>query len=215
MGKLLRRTFLIGSAAIAGGVAVGFYMYKTPYSNPLTADTDKGESVFNPFVKIAADNSVTIIVPRAEMGQGVVTTMAALVAEELDIELGEVKTEFAPAASVYYNRAMLEEGAPFQVFDNSFVAEMTRDIQGVVAKFLALQVTGGSSSTIDAFDRMRTSGAAVRAMLIAAAADKWQVAAASLKTENGKVLDPALGRSVAYGSWPYQPLSRTCLRPVR
>ena len=196
MGKLLRRTFLIGSAATAGGVAVGFYMYKTPYPNPLTADADKGESVFNPFVKIAADNSVTVIVPRAEMGQGVVTTMAALVAEELDVELSEVKTEFAPAASVYYNRAMLEEGAPFQVFDNSFIAEMTRDIQGVVAKFLAMQATGGSSSTVDAFDRMRMSGATARAMLIAAAADKWQVAAASLKTENGKVLDPALGRSL-------------------
>ncbi|MEM7636483.1 MAG: xanthine dehydrogenase family protein molybdopterin-binding subunit [Pseudomonadota bacterium] len=199
MGKLLRRTFLIGSAAVAGGVAVGFYMYKTPYPNPLTADAGKGESVFNPFVKIAADNSVTVIVPRAEMGQGVVTTMAALVAEELDVELSEVKTEFAPAANVYYNRAMLEEGAPFQVFDNSFIAEMTRDIQGVVAKFLAMQATGGSSSTVDAFDRMRTSGAAARAMLIAAAADKWQVAAASLKTENGKVVDPALGRSIAYG----------------
>ncbi|MEP6335853.1 MAG: xanthine dehydrogenase family protein molybdopterin-binding subunit, partial [Anderseniella sp.] len=171
----------------------------TPYPNPLTGDADKGESVFNPFVKIAADNSVTIIVPRAEMGQGVVTTMAALVAEELDVELADVKTEFAPAANVYYNRAMLEEGAPFQVFDNSFIAEMTRDIQGVVAKFLAMQATGGSSSTIDAFDRMRTSGAAARAMLIGAAADKWQVAAASLKTENGKVVDPALGRNIAYG----------------
>jgi len=199
MGKLLRRTFLIGSAAVAGGVAVGFYMYKTPYPNPLMADAAKGESVFNPFVKIAADNSVTIIVPRAEMGQGVVTTLAALVAEELDVELADVKTEFAPAANVYYNRSMMEEGAPFPVFDNSFVAELTRDIQGVVAKFLALQATGGSSSTTDAFDRMRTSGAAARAMLIAAAADKWQAAAASLKTENGKVVDPALGRSVAYG----------------
>lgn len=199
MGKLLRRTFLIGSAAIAGGVAVGFYMYKTPYPNPISADAAKGESVFNPFVKIAADNSVTIIVPRAEMGQGVVTTLSALVAEELDVELADVQTEFAPAADVYYNRAMLEEGAPFHVFDNSFIAEMTRDIQGVVAKFLAMQATGGSSSTIDAFDRMRASGATARAMLIAAAADKWQVAAASLKTENGRVLDPALGRSIAYG----------------
>ncbi|MEM9470503.1 MAG: molybdopterin cofactor-binding domain-containing protein [Pseudomonadota bacterium] len=199
MGKLLRRTFLIGSAAVAGGVAVGFYMYKTPYPNPLTGDAATGESVFNPFVKIAADSSVTIIVPRAEMGQGVVTTLAALVAEELDVELADVKTEFAPAASVYYNRAMMEEGAPFPVFDNSFLAEMTRDIQGVVAKFLALQATGGSSSTVDAFDRMRSAGAAARAMLIAAAADKWQAAAASLKTENGKVVDPALGRSATYG----------------
>jgi len=199
MGKLLRRTFLLGSAAIAGGVAVGFYIYHTPYSNPVVADQDKGEGVFNPFIKIAADSSVTIFVPRAEMGQGVITTLAALVAEELDIELQDVKTEFAPAASVYYNRAMLEEGAPFQVFDNSFVAEMTRNIQGVVAKFLAMQVTGGSSSTTDAFYRMRTAGAAARAMLIGAAADKWQVAAASLKTENGKVVDAALGRSLSYG----------------
>jgi len=199
MGRLLRRTFLLGSAAIAGGVAVGFYIYHTPYSNPLVADQSKGEGVFNPFIKIAADNSVTIIVPRAEMGQGVVTTLAALVAEELDIELQDVKTEFAPAASVYYNRSMLEEGAPFQVFDNSFMAEMTRDIQGVVAKFLAMQVTGGSSSTTDAFNKMRTAGAAARAMLIGAAAKKWQVAAASLKTENGKVVDVALGRSLPYG----------------
>ncbi len=199
MGKLLRRTFLWGSAAIAGGVAVGFYMYHTPYSNPLVADESKGEGVFNPFVKIAADGSVTIIVPRAEMGQGVVTTLAALVAEELDIELSDVKTEFAPAANVYYNRGMLEEGAPFQAFDNSFMAELTRDIQGVVAKFLAMQATGGSSSTIDAFNRMRMAGAAARAMLIGAAADKWQVAAASLKTENGRVIDAALGRSLAYG----------------
>lgn len=199
MGKLLRRTFLLGSAAIVGGVAVGFYVYHTPYSNPLVADPDKGEGIFNPFIKIAADSSVTVIVPRAEMGQGVVTTLAALVAEELDNELQDVKTEFAPAARVYYNRAMLEEGAPFQVFDNSFVAEMTRDIQGVVAKFLAMQVTGGSSSTTDAFNRMRTAGAAARAMLIGSAADKWQVAAASLKTENGKVVDAALDRSLSYG----------------
>ncbi len=199
MGKLLRRTFLIGSAAVAGGVAVGFYMYQKPYPNPLTGDAATGESVLNPFVKISADSSVTIIVPRAEMGQGVVTTLAALVAEELDVELADVKTEFAPAASVYYNRAMMEEGAPFPAFDNSFLAEMTRDIQGVVAKFLALQATGGSSSIIDAFDRMRTAGAAARAILIAAAADKWQAAAASLKTENGKVVDPALGRSASYG----------------
>jgi isoquinoline 1-oxidoreductase beta subunit len=199
MGKLLRRTFLLGSAAIAGGVAVGFYMYRTPYPNPLVADEDKGEGVFNPFVRIAADNSVTIIVPRAEMGQGVVTTLAALVAEELDIELGDVQTEFAPAASAYYNRAMLEEGAPFQVFDNSFMAAMTRDIQGVVAKFLAMQVTGGSSSTIDAFSRMRMAGAAARAMLIGAAADEWQVAAASLKTHNGTVVDPVLDRVLTYG----------------
>jgi isoquinoline 1-oxidoreductase beta subunit len=199
MGKILRRTFLLGSAVIAGGVAVGYYMYQKPYPNPLEAAKGDDGSVFNPFVKIASDNTVTIMVPRAEMGQGVVTTLSALVAEELDVDLAAVKPEFAPAAKTYFNSAMLEEGAPFPAFDNSFVAEMTRDIQGVIAKFLAMQATGGSSSTIDGFDKMRRAGAAARAVLIAAAAEEWGVAAGSLKTKDGKVLDPALGKSLTYG----------------
>jgi isoquinoline 1-oxidoreductase beta subunit len=124
MGKILRRTFLLGSAAIAGGVAVGWYMYNKPYPNPLEAKP--GEGVFTPFIKIASDNTVTMVIPRAEMGQGMLTTLAAMIAEELDVELAAVKTEFAPAAKAYYNSAMLEEGAPFPAFDNSFVAEAMR-----------------------------------------------------------------------------------------
>jgi isoquinoline 1-oxidoreductase beta subunit len=168
MGKILRRTFLLGSAAIAGGVAVGWYMYNKPYPNPLEAKP--GEGVFTPFIKIASDNTVTMVIPRAEMGQGMLTTLAAMIAEELDVELAAVKTEFAPAAKAYYNSAMLEEGAPFPAFDNSFVAEAMRGMQGVIAKFLAMQATGGSSSAVDAFDKLREAGAAARAMLVSAAA---------------------------------------------
>jgi isoquinoline 1-oxidoreductase beta subunit len=197
MGKILRRTFLLGSAAIAGGVAVGWYMYNKPYPNPLEAKP--GEGVFTPFIKIASDNTVTMVIPRAEMGQGMLTTLAAMIAEELDVELAAVKTEFAPAAKAYYNSAMLEEGAPFPAFDNSFVAEAMRGMQGVIAKFLAMQATGGSSSAVDAFDKLREAGAAARAMLVSAAAEQWAVPAASLKTESGKVLDPALGKSLSYG----------------
>ena len=199
MGKLLRRTFLLGSAAIAGGIAVGYYAYRKPYPNPLVADSAKGEGVFTPFIKIASDNSITVMVPRAEMGQGIVTTLCALVAEELDVDLASLTAQFAPAAKVYYNSAMLEEGAPFPAFDNSFIAETMRDVQGVVAKFIAMQATGGSSSTIDAFDKMRHAGAAARHMLIAAAGEQWGVPVATLKTENGQVVDPALGKSLTYG----------------
>jgi isoquinoline 1-oxidoreductase beta subunit len=197
MGKILRRTFLLGSAAIAGGVAVGWYMYNKPHPNPLEAKP--GEGVFTPFIKIASDNTVTMVIPRAEMGQGMLTTLAAMVAEELDVELAAVKTEFAPAAKAYYNSAMLEEGAPFPAFDNSFVAETMRGMQGVIAKFLAMQATGGSSSAVDAFDKLREAGAAARAMLVSAAAEQWAVPAASLRTEDGKVLDPALAKSLTYG----------------
>jgi len=208
MGKILRRTFLLGSAAIAGGVAFGYYAYQKPYPNPLIADGAKGEGVFTPFIKITTDNTVTVMVPRAEMGQGIVTTLAALVAEELDVDLATVKPEFAPAAKAYYNSAILEEGASFPAFDNSFIAETMRDVQGVVAKFIAMQATGGSSSTIDAFDKMRNAGAAAREMLIAAAAEKWSVPAASLSTENGRVVDPALGKSLTYGELSAEAASR-------
>ncbi len=197
MGKILRRTFLLGSAAVAGGLAVGYYTYKKPYPNPIIAGADEG--VFNPFVKIAADNTVTVIIPRAEMGQGIVTTLASLVAEELDVELAAVRHEFAPAAKAYYNSAMLEEGAPYPAFDNSFVAELMRDAQGVVAKFLAMQATGGSSSTVDAFDKMRKAGAAARAMLVAAAAAEWGVPEATLNVDGGSVVDPATGKTLTYG----------------
>ena len=87
MGKILRRTFLLGTAAIAGGVAVGWYMYDKPHPNPLQAKA--GEGVFTPFIKIAADNTITVMVPRAEMGQGIVTTLTALVAEEASHSIPE------------------------------------------------------------------------------------------------------------------------------
>src|SRR5262245_6204008 len=80
LGKIARRTFLIGAAAIAGGVAVGYYYYRKPYTNPLEDDLAAGEATFNPYVKIASDGAITIIAPRAEMGQGVSTSLAALVA---------------------------------------------------------------------------------------------------------------------------------------
>ena len=113
IGKIARRTLLIGAAAIAGGVAVGYYSYRRPYPNPLEADLAEGEATFNPYVKIASDGAITIVAPRAEMGQGVATSLAALVAEELDVDLAAVRVEHGPASYAYYNSELLAEGGPF------------------------------------------------------------------------------------------------------
>ncbi|MXU64536.1 xanthine dehydrogenase family protein molybdopterin-binding subunit [Oceanomicrobium pacificus] len=198
-GKITRRVFLGVGAVAAGAVAFGYYKYKKPYANPLEAAAAEGDAVFNPYVVIAEDGTVTIIAPRAEMGQGVQTTLAALVAEEMDLTLDQVSVVHGPASAAYYNEAMLVEGGPFPVFDEGWMAEMTRSTMRIMSKFLALQVTGGSSATVDAFVKMREAGAAARIMLVEAAAAEWGVAADGLVTADGQVTDPASGQSLGYG----------------
>ncbi len=199
LGKIARRTFLIGAAAVAGGVAVGYWYVNKPYPNPLEGDLAEGEATFNPYVKIAADNTITIIAPRAEMGQGISTTLAAFVAEELDVTLDKVKVEHGPASYAYFNAAMLEESGPFNFFDDSFVAETVRGALGTVGKVLGLQATGGSSSTRDGFDRMRQAGAAARTLLLQAAATRLGVHPSALTTDNGTIVHTASKPSLTYG----------------
>lgn len=202
MGRLAtftRRAFLFGAVAVAGGAAFGYYKYRQDWPNPLDSDAPEGAGVFNPYVMIAPDNTITVIVPRAEMGQGVTTTLAALVAEELDVPLSMVSVEHGPAGNAYFNTAMVSAAAPFYEFDRSFMAETVRSTMGVAAKFLGIQGTGGSTSTVDAFDKMREAGATAREMLKDAAAKRWSVTAANLKTGDGKVTGPASGQSLTYG----------------
>lgn len=198
-GKIARRTFLIGGAAIAGGIAVGYYYYRRPYPNPLENDLADGEATFNPYVKIASDGTITVIAPRAEMGQGISTSLAALVAEELDVELATVRVEHGPASWAYYNSEMLAEGGPFAFYEEGLVAETARGLMGGVGKMLGLQGTGGSASLRDGFDKMRRAGAAARLMLIAAAAERLDVPAAELETGNGTITHRGSGRSIGYG----------------
>lgn len=198
-GKIARRTFLIGAATIAGGVAVGYWYVNKPYANPLEDDLAEGEATFNPYVKIGTDNTITLIAPRAEMGQGISTTLAAFVAEELDVTLDKVKVEYGPASYAYYNAAILEENVPFKYWDESMPAEMMRSTMGMIGKVLGLQITGGSSATRDGFDRMRQAGAAARLMLIEAAATKLGVPAAELATDNGRVVHKGSNRTLTYG----------------
>ncbi len=216
--KYTRRAFLGISALAVGGIAVGYYYYRKPYDNPLEARLDESEATFNPYVKIASDNTITVIAPRAEMGQGVQTTLAALVAEELDVTLDQIVVEHGPASAAYYNGAMLQMGGPFPWFDDSVMAEATRGAMGVVSKFLGLQVTGGSSATIDAYQKMRESGAAARELLKAAAAEQWGVSADTLQTADRTVINPATGETLTYGALAekaagMEPPSSVTLRP--
>ncbi|MFG6448094.1 molybdopterin cofactor-binding domain-containing protein [Roseateles sp. BYS180W] len=196
LGTIARRSFLIGSVAVAGGVAFGIYRYQKPHPNPLLASGDGQSSALTPYVRVDAQG-VSIITPRAEMGQGVHTTLAALVAEELDVAWESVRVEHGPPAAAYYNSAGVSEGVPFSPLDHGMAAEAMRGTMGVMAKFLAMQFTGGSSSMPDAFDKMRHAGAAARWALVQAAAEQWKLPAADLKTRDGEVIAPD-GRRLSY-----------------
>ncbi|WP_226688686.1 xanthine dehydrogenase family protein molybdopterin-binding subunit [Ruegeria arenilitoris] len=194
VGKILRRTFLIGSAAIVGGVAFGAYYVSRPAANPLKPG--EGQAALNPFVLID-QNGVTLFAPRAEMGQGVKTTWAALIAEELDVDLNQITVLHGPAAAAYYNSAMLGEGLPNKGYDISDFQHNLGEALGVLGKALHLQVTGGSTSMKDGFERMRQAGASARDTLKRAAALRLGVDPSELGTAAGHVIAPN-GDKIAY-----------------
>ena len=196
LATVARRGFLIGSAAVIGGAVFGVYKYKQPHTNPLLDELPQGASAITPYVRIDAQG-VTIITPRAEMGQGIHTTLAALVAEELDVAWESIRVEHGAPGAAYYNKALMQEGVPFASLDRGGMAEGMRGTMGVLAKFMGIQGTGGSSSVPDAFDKMRIAGAAARYALVAAAATKMGVSASTLKTDNGAVLAPD-GKRMTY-----------------
>ncbi len=122
----------------------------------------------NAWVHIADDNTITLISARSEMGQGVYTSMPMLIAEELHVDLAKVKVSIAPPNAVYVNA------------------------------LLGAQITGGSTSVRDGWEKLRIGGAQVRTMLITAAADKWGVAAADCHAKDGVVYGPK-GKKATYG----------------
>ncbi|WP_171096874.1 xanthine dehydrogenase family protein molybdopterin-binding subunit [Ruegeria sp. HKCCD7255] len=187
IGKILRRTFLIGSAAVVGGVAFGAYYVTRPAANPLKPQD--GETALSPFVMIDQEG-ITLFAPRAEMGQGVMTTWAALIAEELDVELDDIRVLHGPAAAAYYNSALVGEGLPNKGYDVTDFQHNLGEALGVLGRTLSLQITGGSTSMKDGFERMRLAGASARETLKQAAADQLGVDREQLKTAKGAVIAP-------------------------
>ncbi len=194
-GRITRRSFLVATVAVAGGTAFGYWRYREAGANPLTAGP--GETVFNPWVILRSDG-VTIVAPRAEMGQGVQSTLAALVAEEMDLDWAEVRAEHGPAASAYANLAVAAAGLPFADYRDSRMQRLADDAMGIVGRLMGVQATGGSTSMADAFVRMRLAGAAARAVLVAAAAQRLKQNQLALKTEKGAVVAPD-GTRIRYG----------------
>src|SRR5207244_731413 len=122
------------------------------------------------FVRVAPDGTVDVVSPHVEMGQGAFTSLALVLAEELDADWSLVRVDAAPVDPAYNGVAY------------------------------GMQVTGGSTSTWSEWPRLRKAGAAARAMLVAAAAAAWGVEASTCTTEKGEVVHAASGRRAKYGT---------------
>jgi isoquinoline 1-oxidoreductase subunit beta len=159
-----RRNFLKLSVAASGGLVIGFWL---PMGNKMAQAQDAAAAPPKPaiqpnaFLRISRDGTVTVQVKHLEFGQGVMTSIPMLMAEELDCEWSKVRAELAPAATVYAHTSF------------------------------GIQMTGGSSSVNDSWTQMRTVGAMARSMLISAAATRWGVDASVCRTDNGSVIGPA------------------------
>jgi isoquinoline 1-oxidoreductase beta subunit len=154
--RVSRRQFL--ATAAAGGILLGFRI-----RTAAAADSVAGAaSDFTPnaFIRISRNNVVTILVNKAEMGQGIYTSLPMLIAEELEVDLKTVKVAAAPVGAAYAHPQF------------------------------GIQFTGGSQSIASEWERFRQAGATAREMLLAAAAQTWGVDRARLRAENGRVIGP-------------------------
>ena len=166
---LNRREFLKVSAAAGGGLLIGLYL---PGRLEAATNTTAEEFLPNAFLRIAPDNTVTVISKHLEMGQGVYTGLPTIVADELDADWSHIRVESAPADATRY---------------------------GNLAWGGTTQGTGGSTSVTNSWEQLRRAGATARAMLIAAAAHTWKVKAGTLRAANSYVIDPKGKRRASYG----------------
>jgi isoquinoline 1-oxidoreductase beta subunit len=159
IGVTSRRGFLKAGAAAGGGLVLGFFL---PTGGRL-AQAAEAKPVYAPnaFLRVAPDNSVTVMVNRLEFGQGVHTALPMVIADELDADWSQMRADLAPAADVYKDPAF------------------------------GMQITGGSGTIAHSFTQYREIGARARAMLVAAASKQWQVDPSQCRTEKGVVYGPA------------------------
>ena len=199
--KQTRRRFLLGGLAAGGALVVGWGLQ--PPRQRLRANAPMpvrdGAVALNGWVAIGTDGTVSVVVPRSEMGQGVNTALPMLVAEELDVDLAAVRISAAPIDKIFANVTLLRDTLPLHPDDQGDVNQGVRWVMGKVGRELGIMFTGGSTSVKDAWQPMREAGAVARAMLVAAAAERWQCEPAQLRTRAGSVFHPD-GRSASYAS---------------
>ncbi len=167
---LSRRTFLKASA-VGGGLLVSFRL-PAPLGRALAAGAQPARDFApNGFIRIDHDGRVTLIMHKVEMGQGTYTAMPMLLAEELEVDLGQVRLEHAPP-------------------DDALYAE----------PLFGVQETGGSTSVRGNWEPLRRAGATARSMLVSAAAETWEVPPSECRAASGAVIHGATGRSLTYGA---------------
>src|SRR5262245_3745139 len=166
---LSRRAVLRASLAAGGAFILGINLVARGASAAAAAKAT-GDVPVDAFLRIARDNTVTLIMPSVEMGQGTYTSVPMILAEELDVSMDKVKFETAPENQKLYGNPIF------------FV-----------------QMTGGSTTIRAWWMPLRKAGAAARAMLVSAAATLWSVDPATCRTYSGTVFHDASGRSLTYG----------------
>jgi isoquinoline 1-oxidoreductase beta subunit len=168
--RVARRDFLKTSATIGGGLCIAAYIPELA-ARPRENSPAIG-SVFAPnaFVRIAPDESVTVIANHSEMGQGIYTSLPMLLNEELEADWSKIKVEAAPVDAAYNHTVF------------------------------GIQMTGGSTTTPSEWERFRKMGAMARLMLVDAAAQKWSVPSSECRAEKGAVIHTVSGRRATYGS---------------
>ena len=196
-----RRAFLIGTAAVAGA---GYFGIRWADSANAGRAEDlvaaKGAGNFSGWLKIAADDTVTLFTPHTDLGQGSQTALAQMVADELDADWNKVRVEQAPAEQPFANMALAKG---FMLGATQLPALLTGSVDAVfgrLARSMSLQITGGSTSVrLTGQYGMRVIGAAAREALIATAATRLNVPESELTTADSKVIHAKSGKSLRYG----------------
>src|SRR6195256_6170210 len=164
-----RRTML--TAGLASGFLLAFHLPVRAVNEPVQPpDVTDGKFAPNAFIRIDPEGKTTLVMPQVEMGQGVYTSIAMILAEELDADLSQVTLQHAPPNDKLYGNPTF-----------------------------GLQVTGNSNSIRAFWKPLRSAGASARAMLVQAAAQQWQVEPASCTASNGQVMHADSGRKLSYG----------------
>ena len=200
MGKWTRRAFITTGVLAGGAVVFGVAIRRgNPVDDVAGYMARDDETMLNVWLKIGADNSTTVVVPHAEMGQGVHTTLPMMLADELDADWANVKVLEAPGTPDYANYAL---GRGFIMGESAIPDMLVDTVNGLftmATQSMAIQITGGSTSVQFTGElAMRVAGAAARSVLIEAAAERWDVPASELRAENSYVLHDGGNQKLSY-----------------
>jgi len=195
-----RRHFVLLPLAATGVLALGWTLLpprqrlRTARRLPVAA----GQHALNGWVLLGADDTVWVAMPKSEMGQGVHTGLAQVLADELDADWSRVRVAPAPPDRIYNNQAVGVDGLPFHPDDDGALRRAAGWLTAKAMREMGVMVTGGSSSMKDLWLPLRQAGASARAMLAGAAAQAWQVPVAELRVAAG-VVSHASGRQARFG----------------